>query len=322
MLPAMPDADHVLLDPAAAYPEVNAVRAALAARDWTGVRAVLDVAPPVGRTMLISTGADGDDLVDFLDWVLRRDPGDSAAAAMLGRHMIGVGWNIRSGAVADHVSAEQFASFHDWLRRAEGVLMDGIARRPGDPALWVARLASARGLQLGLAETRRRYDKLVAIDPHHLPGQYAFLQRLCPKWGGSWAMLHSWCREAMLAAPPGALQGTLVAEGHIEHWLEFDDGEEGRRYLAGEPARTEIYEAAHRSAWHPGFQRGPGWVRALSNFAMIFGLLDDRPAAASIFAMLGNLGSEDPWNYLNAADPAGEIRRRRAAAMAAARGIR
>jgi hypothetical protein len=322
MLPAMPDADPVLLDPAAAYPEVNAVRAALAARDWTGVRAVLDVAPPVGRTMLIRIGADGADLADFLDWVVRRDPGDSAAAAMLGMHLTIVGWNIRSAARAEHVSSAQFEAFHDWLRKAEAVLLDGIARRPGDPALWVARLTSARGLQLGLAETRRRYDRLAAIDPHHLPGQYAFLQRLCPKWGGSWEMVHSWCREAMLAAPPGALQGTLVAEGHIEHWLEAGGGEEGRHYLAGEPARTEIYEAAHRSVWHPAFRRGPGWVTAVSNFAMVFGLLDDQRAAASMFAVLGPFGSEDPWNYLNGADPAGEIRRRRAAAMAVAGGIR
>jgi hypothetical protein len=317
MLPAMSDADDLRLAPEAAYPEVNAVRAAMAAHDWTGVRAVLDTAPPVGRSMLIGSASEGNDLANFLGDVLRRDPADSAAAAMLGSHLIKVGWNVRTAARAQHVSAEQFAAFHDWLRKAEVVLMDGIARNPADPALWVARLTSARGLQLGLAETRRRYDKLVLTDPHHLPGQLQFLQRLCPKWSGSWEMLHTWCRETMLAAPPGAQQGVLVAEGHLEHWL----AEDGDDYLRGEPARTELYEAAYRSVWHPEFRREPGWVGTVSTFAMLFSVLDDQRAAASLFAMLGNLGSEHPWDYL-AKDPADEIRRRRARAMSAAGGVR
>jgi hypothetical protein len=247
--------------------------------------------------------------------VVRRDPADSTAAAMLGNHLINVGWSIRTAARAQHVSADQFASFHDWLRKAEAVLMDGIARNPGDPALGTARLTSARGLQLGLAETRRRYDKLVAADPHHLPGQLQFLQRLCPKWSGSWEMLHAWCREAMLAAPPGAQQGVLVAEGHLEHWL--GSGDEQRRYLTGEPARTELYEAAYRSVWHPEFRREIGWVRTVSTFAMLFSVIDDQRAVASLFAMLGDLASEHPWDYL-ADDVPAEIRKRRRKAMSAA----
>jgi hypothetical protein len=317
MLPAMPDADDLRLAPEAAYPEVTAVRAAMAAHDWTGVRAVLDAAPPVGRSMLIGFASEGNDLGNFLGDVLRRDPADSAAAAMLGSHLIKVGWEVRTAARAQHVSAEQFATFHDWLRKAEVVLMDGIARNPADPALWVARLTSARGLQLGLAETRRRYDKLVLADPHHLPGQLQFLQRLCPKWSGSWEMLHAWCREAMQAAPPGAQQGVLVAEGHLEHWLT----EDGDDYLRGEPARTELYEAAYRSVWHPEFRREAGWVGTVSTFAMLFSVIEDQRAAASLFAMLGDLGSEHPWDYL-AKDPAAEIRRRRAKALSAAGGVR
>lgn len=317
MLPAMSDADDLRLAPEAAYPEVGVVRAAMTAHDWTGVRAVLDTAAPVGRTMLISLAAEGDDLAGFLGDVLRRDPADGAAAAMLGQHLITVGWTIRTGSRAADVSAEQFATFHDWLRRAEAVLMDGIAHNPADPALWTARLTSARGLQLGLAETRRRYDKLVLADPHHLPGQLQFLQRLCPKWSGSWEMLHRWCREAMQAAPPGAQQGVLVAEGHLEHWL----AEDGNDYLTGEPARTELYEAAYRSVWHPDFRREPGWVRTVSTFAMLFSVIDDQRAVASLFAVLGDLGSEHPWDYL-ATDPAAEIRRRRARALSAAGGVR
>ncbi|GAA2620782.1 hypothetical protein [Paractinoplanes durhamensis] len=305
--------DTVLLDAAAAYPEVAAVRRALRARDWSAVRAVLDPASPVGRSILIRAAADGDSLEDFLRSVVSSDPDDTMAVAMLGMHLINVGWKIRSGYRAQYVSGGQFAAFHDWLRKAEIVLLDGVARRPSDPALWVARLTSARGLELGLSETRRRYQKLAAADPHHLPGQNQYLQRLCPKWSGSWELLHTWCRAEMLAAPPGAVQGVLVVDGHIEHWLELESG--GPAYLRSRPVRQEIEEAAQRSVSHPDFGRDWGWVQAASSFAMAFSLIGDKAAAAAMFRMLGDLGTEIPWQYLGDGNAANQIRdyRRRAA---------
>jgi hypothetical protein len=296
--------DRVLLDLAAAHPEAAVVGDALAARDWAAVRAAVDAAPPVLRSMLIADGAEHAGLEEFLREVIAADPADTAAAAMLGAHLTGVGWKIRGGARARHVSERQFAEFHDWLRRAEIVLLDGVARNPADPALWVARLTSACGLSMSLAEVDRRYHKLVAIDPHHLPGQNAYLQRLCPKWGGTWELLHGWCREAMLAAPPGAAQARLVVDGHLEHWLE--DGR-SRSYLRGKPVRIEIYEAARRSIWHADFRKAPGWVGLASSFAMVFTLLDDRPSAARVFDLLGDLCSEWPWIYFGGPEPAATI---------------
>jgi hypothetical protein len=304
MLRAVPAPDTVQFDPAAAYPEVKTLRAALAARNWPAVRDVLDASPgPVARTMLIRFGADEDrtgtdGLEAFLLETADRDPEDAAAAAMLANHLINIGWEIRTAARAKNVSRQQFASFHDWLRRAEVVLFEAIARHPDDPALWTARLHSARGLGLGLAEARRRYDRLVAIDPHHLPGQTSFLQELCPKWRGSWELLHPWCREAMLAAPAGAPQGALVADGHLEHWAGLGGGEAGKTYLRNEPVRGEIHEAAERSVFHTEFRHEHGWVYAANHFAIVFSLIGDRPAMKTLFTMIGDFGLEHPWAYL------------------------
>ena len=300
--------DRVLLDLAAAHPEAAVVGDALAARDWGAARAAVDAAPPVLRSMLIDDGAERDDLEEFLREVISADPADTAAVAMLGAHLIKVGWRIRGGARARHVSERQLTEFHDWLRKAEMVLLDGVARNPADPALWVARLTSARGLAMNLAEINRRYDKLAAIDPHHLPGQNAYLQRLCPKWGGDWELLHGWCRSAMLAAPPGAVQARLVVDGHLEHWL---DAGRVRSYLRGKAVRIEIYEAARRSVWHPDFRQDPGWVGLASSLAMTFSLMDDRPSAARVFDLLGDLSSTWPWLYFGGTDPAAEIAEQR-----------
>jgi hypothetical protein len=318
MLPAVPDPATVLLDPAAAYPEVTEVRTALHRRDWPAVRALLDRLPPAARSLLIRFGSDEDDLEQFLRGVLAADPEDSAAGAMLGFHLVDVGWKVRTGARATNVSRAQFDTFHGWLRRAEQVLIDAAARHPADPAVWSARLISARGLDLGLAETRRRYDRLRALDPHPYQGQTQFLQTLCPKWSGSWEQLHAWSREEMLAAPLGSLQGALVAMAHIEHWSDLK-GPEQQAYLELPHVREELREAGHRSIWHPHFRRSPGWVHAVSTLAMAFSLVRDEPAAGSAFVMLGELATDLPWAYL-AGDTVTTIRKRRARALAAVQG--
>jgi hypothetical protein len=315
---SMPDSatDVVLLDPASAYPQLTQLIATLASRDWTAARKVLDELPPVGRSLVMRPAAASDGLEDFLREVVAGDPADSAAAAMLATHLIDVGWQIRSTARAPDVSARQFVQFHDWLRRAEVVLVDAIARTPDDPALWTARLTSGRGLSLGLAEAERRYGRLAAIDPQHLPGQRQYLQQLCPKWGGSWAKLHGWSREMMLAAPAGAHTAVLVVEAHLEHWATLPEGEV--RYLRSEPVRRELHEAAERSLWHADFRRDFGWVEVASHFAMVFALLGDQRAAASAFTVLGELGTELPWSYLGG-DPSHQLRQKRRWALGGTR---
>jgi hypothetical protein len=316
-MPVAPPLPPPVFDLAAAYPEVGRLRAALRARDAAGMRAVVDAAPDrVGRTMLIRCAADTPGIEPFLREVLARDPDDGTAAALLGGHLIDAGWEVRTAARAQHVSREQFRVFFDHLRRAEQVLIDGAARNPADTAIWSQRLISARGLQLGLSEVRRRYDRLAAYDPHHLPAQSQLLQSLCPKWSGTWEQVHRFAHECMLAAPKGAPNAVLVVTGHIERWLDEGGGSAGLRYLSSPFARNEIYEAAARSVWDPNFRHSYGWVWVRSSFAMAFSLLGDEPAAAAQFAALGHLASEDPWNYLG--DPAGQITKRRAQAFAKA----
>ena len=246
--------------------------------------------------------------------MLRDDPDDGAAAAMLGGHLTTVGWKIRSTVRAKYVSHEQFAAFHDWLRKAESGAVDGAARNPQDPAIGVARLPTARGLGLGRSEARRRYDRLAAVDPHHLPGQRHLLQQLCPKWGGT---LGGSCtpsrREAMLAAPPGAHSAVLVAEAHIEHWLDLDSDAAARYLRSPDVLGRGLRRGPALRAGTRIFARSFGWVRAMSTFAMVFSRAGEQTAAGSLFAVLGHFASEWPWIYLG--DPVAQVRAGRAAAV-------
>ncbi|MEV0896155.1 hypothetical protein [Actinoplanes sp. NPDC049802] len=291
------------LDPATAYPKITSLRTALDAGDWPACRELLDAADPVERTCLIDAVSDEKGLEDFLRGVLRGDPGDGTAGALLGRHLAVAAWDIRTDARAVHVSREQFAAFRAGLVEAERVLVDAAARSPHDPAIWTTRLLTARGLQLGLSEIRRRYGRLAEIDPHHLPGQQQMLQSLCAKWYGDVAQAYEFAKEAADAAPAGAPNPVLLAIAYIEHSDVVTDTDR---------IRAELREAAQRSVWHPDFRRTHGWVQVMSTFAMAFGVLGDHPAAASLFDALDGLGSRWPWEYLG--DPATTIEKFRARA--------
>jgi hypothetical protein len=292
----------VVLDRAAAYPEIAGLRAALQRRDWPACRTMIDGLEPSARSAVLLECGDEQDAEPFLRGVLNADPTDPAATALLGHHLIKRGWRIRTGYAAEHVSRGQARQFRDWLRRAELLLIDGAARHPGDPAIWTARLLTARGLELGLAETRRRLDRALAAQPNHLPAQLQFLQSACPKWGGTWDLVHGFARDTAAAAPPGSPHGVLVVHAHIEH-IFGDDGTDVFRYLSNDAIRAEIHEAAHRSVWHPEFRRDHGWLQALNAFALIFTMLDDRRSAATVFTALGDLADEYPWNQIGADVP-------------------
>ncbi|MFD7476503.1 hypothetical protein ACFV8Z_31250 [Streptomyces sp. NPDC059837] len=219
---------------ASAFPEVGWLRQATAARDWAGIRRYADGLPQgTDRAFLVRVVAEVPGVEHFLREVVAAAPDDVLALTTLGTREIEIGWEIRSSARAEHVSREQFRQLHEHLRQAEQLLIRATALDPSHDAAWAARLTTAMGLQLGQNEARRRYDRLAAYHPHHLTGQARLLQQLCPKWSGSWEAAHGFARECLLNSPEGSLSGGLVAEAHLERWLDLPSaGSERTDYLA------------------------------------------------------------------------------------------
>ncbi|WP_147252428.1 hypothetical protein [Micromonospora endolithica] len=285
-------------DAAAAYPQVGEARAALAARDWPALRAVVDAQDAYGRTVLVDEVGDASDVEDFLRATAAERPDDPLPGTMLGAHLIDAGWRIRTDHRAQHVSRDQFDQFFDHLRRAEQVLIDVTARHPDESAAWTQRITSARGLQLGQAEARRRYDRLAAHQPHHLPAQRSLLQQFCPKWSGDWERAHGFARECVAAAPAGGPHAVLIVEAHLEQALDDGGLNAARTYLTAPRVRAEIAEAAQRSVGHPAFRHTWGWPMVRSTFAFAYCLMEDWTAAARQFAALGAIGHTSFFDYL------------------------
>ncbi|GAB7103821.1 hypothetical protein JCM4814A_21350 [Streptomyces phaeofaciens JCM 4814] len=285
-------------DPFDNTPELIPLRTAAQAGQWPAVRAWftgLDSAEKISTGSAVLADIDG--VETFLERAAAELPGDPLPRTLLAERYIHIGWDIRSGARANHVSRDQFDQFHAWLRRAEQLLIDVCAEQPAYAPAWTARLLTARGLELGQAEARRRFDRLSAHHPHLYRAQSQLLQQVCPKWGGSWDAAHGFARECATSAPDGTNAGAMVALAHIEHWLDLD-GTERTAYLRGVPVRDDLRFAAQVSVLHPSYR--PDWnaIGAHSAFAFAFSLGGHSELAAPHFAFLGDRASEFPWQYL------------------------
>jgi hypothetical protein len=128
----------------------------------------------------------------------------------------------------------------------------------------------------------------------------------------------AFARDSFRAAPPGSLQGALVAEAHYERRFEFDAGAERKEYLRRPEVMRELVEAAEASVLHPAFRRRYGWVGAHGYFAVIFSLAGEHARAAAHFQAMNGFASEYPWSQF--ADKAATYRKYRDLALAAAGG--
>ncbi len=301
-------------DPYETLPELVPLRSAAEQGHWPAVQAYFTSLGSAEKvTFAMGLLAETDGVEGMLEKAVADRPADPLPRTLLADRYVRIGWGIRSDLRAKHVSREQFDQFHDWLRRAERILIDVCAEQPGYAPAWTVRLITSRGLSLGQSEARRRYDRLSAHHPHHHPAQMQLLQQLCPKWGGSWDAAHGFAREAAAAAPDGSHAGALVALAHLEHWLDLEGSEAGA-YMRGLPVRDDLRFAAQVSVLHPAYQ--PGWdgLGAHSAFAMAFSLGGHFEDALPHFTALGDRASDFPWSYLP--DPRGAFVKYRKSALA------
>ncbi|GII99023.1 hypothetical protein CLV28_1664 [Sediminihabitans luteus] len=274
------------------------VLAAARAGDWGTVRAHLIGAPEVDDALFVlGLAAEVDELESALeDAHADGRVDDPWVGAMLGSRRTVVAWRHRTHARARDVSREQFEHFRVGLVRAEQVLIKTCAEHPDFVPAWHARLATARGLELGASESRRRYDRLAAYAPHAYRPQLGHLVQLAPRWGGSAEATLSFARDRGRAAPPGAAAAALPARAHVE--IALDHGTSIEEHLGTPEVRAEVLAASRQVLLPDG---SPDLARLQAHadlaFALSFGGLHDE--AAPHFAALPIVWPESPWGYVD-----------------------
>ncbi|MFF4577680.1 hypothetical protein [Streptomyces sp. NPDC001389] len=313
-----PPLGRPLTEPTEHFRDLAVLRSAVQLRDAKAVATAFEALPDEDDRALASwTVAETPDCADFLRETAACRPGDPLFRTLYANHLIRAGWRIRSGARAEHVSRQQFDSFHAHLRRAEVLLIDVCAEYPAYALAWYLRVTTARGLELGQGEARRRYERLAEHHPHHYSGQSQLLQQLCPKWSGSWEEAEGFARACAEAAPEGGPQGALVAVAQLERYLEIERDENtpaAETYLREPAQHTALQEAAARSVLHPtaradAFQ----YVGAHNAFAAAHSAAGRHAEAAPHFRALGDRATEFPWGYVGADHSATFARHRKTA---------
>ncbi|GAB2756372.1 hypothetical protein [Streptomyces bullii] len=295
-------------------PDVGRVREAAGAADWATVREVLEARPESeDRTELLWAVGDTTGVEGWIAEVVEAEPQAPLPRLVAGIRHISWAWEARTAARAKDVSREQFEVFHDRLRTAERWLYEVAEREPQWTSPWYGLQITGRGLQVGQATARRRFEATVRRDPHHLGAHQQQLQQICAKWGGSHEEMHAFAREAAFGAPGGTLLGQLVAVAHIEHWLDLDSGPDAE-YMGRPEVAASLREAADHSFRHPDFVRRGAWNQVLNTFAMAFSLAGDRAAARECFHATEGRVTEFPWYYMNGSDPAAAYRKQRSSA--------
>ncbi|WP_405489785.1 hypothetical protein [Streptomyces sp. NBC_00096] len=308
-------------EPADRIPALAALRTHVHRQDWdalAGSFAALD--DEDDRAIACGVVGEQQNAETFLNDALAEHPGDPLARSLLAERLIRIGWGIRSSAGAQYVSPGRFQQFHGYLRRAETLLIDLCAEHPRYALAWHLRITTSRGLQLGLGETRRRYERLAEHHPHHYAGQQQLLQQICPKWGGTWEDAHGFAEECAKAAPAGGPNGALVAIAQLEQYTESHGRGEARgaeKYLNAPGNRARLLVAAGHSVLHPA-ARADAYAHtdAHNAFAAAHSAAARPADAAPHFRVLGDRASRFPWGYLGTWDHTAEFTRHRKSALA------
>ena len=113
----------------------------------------------------------------------------------------------------------------------------------------------------------------------------------------SWDQMYGFARECAAAAPPGAVNPVLVAEAHIERWLNMPGIAHWTAPVRTWEVREELSEAAHRSVLHPAFRRDYRFYSAHSTFARAFTVAVLYAKSAPHFRAAGRYHATTWWGY-------------------------
>ncbi len=215
------------------------------------------------------------------------------------------GWRERGPGYAIEVTPEGWVKFHEYLRKAQGVLddmKDVAANEPeyyellieqareyfpdSVPKLVAESMMMARSGEVGWDSGRQAFDAGIAVEREYLPLYHAYAWGLLPRWGGSPAQYVAFAEEAdaLMGNKPGAcMQGYLALLA-----LSVEKGEVFSHYpFSWEKIRDNFANA--QAAWPESTYATNGLCRFACYYA-------DREEAVRQFEKLGDTWNNNVWH--------------------------
>ena len=301
---AKPFIDHARGDAEAS--RLRAV-AASGSMDWKTIDAAIRAtSDAVRREFLVDAVASHSRDLRWVDAWIEARPDDELGRLMWGACAHNYAFEIRTAAIPESVSGEQWKGFGEWLVHSEEQLRLATTMDPADSAPWVGLLWTAVGLGPPLREVTSRWEAVSRLNPQSEVGAGAYMTFISPRWHGNTELMWDWLHGLLAAEPDGGARWPLVPNGHFEQWVaeSMDKNPHAKRYWDEPEVQREINEAWARWTGAPAPRT---WFLApwyWEVFAGAFYLMRDREKLRKALEKTGPGIQPVPWAYLG---PAVEI---------------
>lgn len=278
--PLQVSTDGLVLDQAWDDPELDAACAAMKQGDLDpGIELLkateLNTDQRSIRRGGLATAATGRS--EQLELRLETLPKDPELLVLLGSTLVFEAWEVRTGARAERVSGQQFATFHDILRTARDVLDAAVESAPDDVGPWEVQQWVGLGLQIALEEKTDIFRSACERQSDSYAAHSGRVQVLAPKWSGlDVAEMVRFGDETVQKARPGAALNAIIAYVAADVWVDvLTDSEltklqRGARYTREISNRKDAILAARSKWWIAG--RAPEAADISAHGAMAFAL--------------------------------------------------
>ena len=305
-----PSIESLTADPCLGDPAIHEWHTRLARGDQAGFRSYLMTEPDLDRrdVTLVAVFMAMPAHAPWLDQWVDDEPENPVARLARGRNLIEWAWEARTHLRAEYVSEEQWGQFFPRLEAAWRDLEAAVAMAPEDGSPYALMIDAAKGPQLGVERGLAIYEAAQSRRPWHPVAHESIIQLLAPKWSHSTAEMWHLARTVTREAPAGSPVHAVIADAHVETWLETPEADKARYWQNG-AVGAEIIEVAERSVDSPLADRSRSMMRARSAFAYSFARLGDR---ARLRRQLDALGPVVGGPFLYSTAPlkqAAEVRR-------------
>ncbi|MGW1339868.1 hypothetical protein ACWCOV_02360 [Kribbella sp. NPDC002412] len=285
------------LDQAWADSELDSAYAAVRGGDLSAGHALLSATPYSTdlrsiRVMGLGKAAVGHS--EQLELRLEAAPGDPDLLVWLGHTLVFEAWGVRTGQLAQYVSEQRIATFHDILRTAAEVLDYAIASAPDDAVPWEVLQWVAIGLHASVDDKNDIFRSAMERNPVSYQAHSGRVQALAPKWSGlKLAQIVRFGRQVVTNAQPGSVLCSLFAHVVNEVWVET-------REVAN---RREELLAARQKWLLCGRPAEAADVSAHGAMAFALKVAGARSAAMEHAALTQGRVESLPWGYTADPDP-------------------
>ena len=249
------------------------------------------------RDHVFSVLATGSDVsMQALDDWTDRHPGEADGWTFKGHNAVRWAWEARTGAMAEHVGKDQWASFFQRLEYANQYLEQAIDLAPRDAMPYACMLFADRGLQRDEDETLKHFGKAYRRDPSSKlahDGMHGYLQQ---KWFGSHDKMF---RFAKSRAKDNPVFNGLIAVSHVEMWLyleDFDkDYDTAAKYFERGDVAGEIQQSFDR--FLRAADAEPQHMSYYNCFAWCLWRIKDGQRLQRALHVIGDNTTDLPWCY-------------------------